>query len=77
MTLTFLIKLIRFETWNPFFKSLAQNIAMSSASNTENLDIDDALEKKAAENNLSVINVKSIIHVRALLILIRYDIRGG
>lgn len=29
----------------------------------ENLNIDDALEKKAVENNLSVVNVKSILHV--------------
>lgn len=33
-------------------------------SDTESFNVDDALEKKAAENNLSVINVKSILHVR-------------
>lgn len=37
---------------------------MSTASEPESLDIDDALEKKAVENNLSVVNVKSILHVR-------------
>ena len=39
---------------------------MSNLSDTENFDIDDALEKKAAENNLSVVNVKSILHVSQL-----------
>ena len=39
---------------------------MSKPPDTEKLDIDDALEKKAAENNLSVVNVKSILHVRLL-----------
>ena len=42
---------------------------MSKPSDTEKLDIDDALEKKAIENNLSVVNVKSILHVRLLLLL--------
>jgi len=37
---------------------------MTNELQTELLDIDDALEKKAASNNLSVVNVKSILHVR-------------
>jgi len=41
--------------------------AMSYPPGAEDLDIDDALEKKAAENNLSVVNVKSIIHVRSFI----------
>lgn len=41
---------------------------MSRPSDTANIDIDDALEKKAIENNLSVVNVKSILHVRPLLL---------
>ena len=40
---------------------------MSYPPGAEDLDIDDALEKKAAENNLSVVNVKSIIHVRSFI----------
>ena len=46
---------------------------MSRPSDTENFDIDDALEKKAMENNLSVVNVKSILHVRPLLITLSLD----
>lgn len=53
-----------FEIFNPFFKISAQ----MSKPDTEKLDIDDALEKKAAENNLSVVNVKSILHVSLLLL---------
>ena len=48
---------------NPFFKNSAQKVPMSEPADTESLDIDDALEKKAVENNLSVVNVKSILHV--------------
>ena len=40
---------------------------MSKPPGAEDLDIDDALEKKAAQNNLSVVNVKSIIHVRLIV----------
>lgn len=46
---------------------------MSRPSDTEILDIDDALEKKAVENNLSVVNVKSILHVRLLFIYYIYE----
>ena len=59
------------EIFNPFFKNSAQ---MSKPSDTEKLDIDDALEKKAAENNLSVVNVKSILHVRLFFHSLKYTL---
>ena len=41
---------------------------MTDELQTDVLDIDVALEKKAASNNLSVINVKSILHVSWLIV---------
>lgn len=74
MTPRFQIHQQSFEIFNPFFKNSAQRCSMSRPSDTANIDIDDALEKKAIENNLSVVNVKSILHVRPLLLPYSLDV---